>query len=177
MVLDYLGFKAMTWGESFLGNPLLLTNNCTRDFLFIKERVISRLEGWKAKLLSRADMDKAVRKFWWTGSLEKNKFLALTCWDMVCQPKSRGGLGIRRFSDINFAFLSKLGWLLASGSESLWAEILRNKYCHNGNFWSSHLPTTTFVMAKGIWSTRDFIKNNSCYLVGIGANVDLWNAP
>ncbi|POO00920.1 hypothetical protein TorRG33x02_031030 [Trema orientale] len=107
MVLNYLGFKAMTRSESLLGSPMFLTNNHTRDFLLIKKRVISRLEGWKGRLLSRAgrttlvktviqsiptdnmatfklpnalceDMNKHIRKFWWTGSFEKDRFLALT---------------------------------------------------------------------------------------------------
>ncbi|PON85467.1 hypothetical protein TorRG33x02_187470 [Trema orientale] len=32
-------------------------------------------------------------------------------------------------------------------------------------------------MAKGIWSTRDLIYKDSCYLIGDDRSVDLGNAP
>ncbi|PON62373.1 hypothetical protein PanWU01x14_138980 [Parasponia andersonii] len=115
-ITDLLGYKEMHGDETFLGNPLFLSNSRVRDFKFLKDAVYSRLEGWKCKLLSRAgrttliksvvqsiptysiasfnlpislceDLDKAIRKFWWTGSLEKNKFLSLMSWDSLCQPK------------------------------------------------------------------------------------------
>ncbi|PON80515.1 hypothetical protein PanWU01x14_000710 [Parasponia andersonii] len=44
-------------------------------------------------------MDRAIRIFWWTGSVEKNKFLALMSWDSLCQPKYCRGLAFGRFWD------------------------------------------------------------------------------
>ncbi|PON79623.1 hypothetical protein PanWU01x14_008550, partial [Parasponia andersonii] len=45
-------------------------------------------QGRGELLLSEQKIDAAARKFWWTGSLDRNKFLALKAWDSLCQPKS-----------------------------------------------------------------------------------------
>ncbi|PON50911.1 hypothetical protein PanWU01x14_220430 [Parasponia andersonii] len=51
----------MNGKEIFLGNPLFLTNNRTRDFKFLKDRIASRLEGWKFKLLSQAERTTLIK--------------------------------------------------------------------------------------------------------------------
>lgn len=54
--------------------------------------------------------------------------MSLVAWDKVCQPKDRGGLGLRRLRDTNIAFLLKFAWEILSGSKSLWCKVLRAKY-------------------------------------------------
>ncbi|PON88131.1 hypothetical protein TorRG33x02_161570 [Trema orientale] len=123
------------------------------------------------------ELDSLARKFWWIGSLDKRYYLCLIAWDSICQPKARGGLGIRRFKDINAAFLAKLGWMMASDSSRFWISILKARYCRESNFWTATLPKTTSVVARMIWSTRDFIREGSVYLIGNGDAVDIWNSP
>ncbi|PON41525.1 hypothetical protein PanWU01x14_288790 [Parasponia andersonii] len=43
----------MTGTETFLGIPLLLTGNRTKDFIYLKSKVYARLERWCSKLLSQ----------------------------------------------------------------------------------------------------------------------------
>ena len=52
-LISFLGFKAIKGDEKFLGNPMFLTNNKTHDFSFVKQKVMSCLERWKARLLSQ----------------------------------------------------------------------------------------------------------------------------
>ena len=44
--------------------------------------------------------------------------LSLVSWDIVCKPKSKGGLGIRNIIDLNNALLTKIGWKLAKDEAS-----------------------------------------------------------
>lgn len=74
------------------------------------------------------DVDALVRRFWWCGIRQSKRFLALKSWDDICQPKALGGLGFRKFKDLNTALLFKLGWKFASGEDKLWTFVMRAKY-------------------------------------------------
>lgn len=54
------------------------------------------------------DLDAAVRKFWWIGDSNKNRFQSFGAWMDLCQAKAYRGLGFRRFADFNRALLAKL---------------------------------------------------------------------
>lgn len=57
----------------------------------------------------------------------KIDFGVLLC-DKICSPKLSGGLGLRRFEDINVALLCKIGWWLVAGLDTLWSKALKAKY-------------------------------------------------
>lgn len=54
-------------------------------------------------------------------------------WEIVYLPKEEGGLGIRWISEVNEAWLMKLGWQAASSS--LWAKWFKNRYFRNSSLW------------------------------------------
>ncbi|PON85694.1 hypothetical protein TorRG33x02_185500, partial [Trema orientale] len=59
-------------------------------------------------------------KFWWHGSTHLGRFWHPKAWDAVYQPKALGGLGFRKFHDINRALIAKLGWSLQTEKDKLW---------------------------------------------------------
>ncbi|PON92689.1 hypothetical protein TorRG33x02_115490 [Trema orientale] len=67
--------------------------------------------------------------------------------------------------------------MLASGQSNMWVKIFTAKYYPRGTFWSSSLEKNASVIAKGIWSTREFLKKESCCLISKGDAINLWNAP
>uniref|UniRef100_A0A803NSP5 CCHC-type domain-containing protein n=1 Tax=Cannabis sativa TaxID=3483 RepID=A0A803NSP5_CANSA len=194
-VLDLLGFRFLRAEDFFLGNPLLVSKSKRRDFNFVVERIKSRLEGWRSKLLSQAGrttlinsvlssipiytmscfllpksvcelLDKLVRKFWWVGCSDKQRYLSLLNWDEICKPKACGGLGIKKFHDMNLALVSKLGWALAKGDRTPWCRLFLAKYCRrDSNFWNASIPSSASWGAKGIFATRDLIRRESCCAV------------
>ncbi|KAF4382663.1 hypothetical protein F8388_015491 [Cannabis sativa] len=73
-----------------------------------------------------------------------------------------GGLGIKKFSDLNMALISKLGWTLASGEEKPWCSLFLAKYGkRNDSLWSVKLPEAASKVARGILTSRDFIRGES----------------
>ncbi|KAM6545731.1 hypothetical protein CsatB_026467 [Cannabis sativa] len=157
---QFLGFRKLGKEDRFLGNQIIWSNSKTKDLRYIKDKICSKIEGWRCKLLSQAgrstliravaqstpvysmatylfpktlchEMDQAVRKFWWMGSESKDRFLALCDWNSLCLPLDRGGLNFKKFGDVNLALVAKLGWKLAKEEDSLWCKVFKAKYWGN----------------------------------------------
>ncbi|CAN1799557.1 Putative ribonuclease H protein At1g65750 [Linum perenne] len=72
-------------------------------------------------------IDRKIRNFIW-GSTNGARNIHNINWDMVCRPKSLGGLGLRSARDLNRAFIMKLIWGILSLPEELWVKVLTSKY-------------------------------------------------
>ena len=63
----------------------------------------------------------------WGGN-HHHKRLSWVKWDVVCLPKSEGGLGIKDLSKFNAALRGRWIWDLASNHNQLWGRVLISKY-------------------------------------------------
>uniref|UniRef100_A0A803P3L4 Reverse transcriptase domain-containing protein n=1 Tax=Cannabis sativa TaxID=3483 RepID=A0A803P3L4_CANSA len=177
-IISMLKVKECTGNEKHLGNPFVFKRSKRQEFHFLKDKVLQRINGWKSKLLSFAgrttlvkavastipiytmstgrlpvstckELDSLIRKFWWTGSNDKERFMALIGWENICRPLDKGGLGFRRMEDINKALLAKLAWQFASNKEAPW----------------------------GILNSKNILRMGSHTLVGKGDTIDIWEQP
>uniref|UniRef100_A0A803NJK8 Reverse transcriptase n=1 Tax=Cannabis sativa TaxID=3483 RepID=A0A803NJK8_CANSA len=184
-IVDRLEFHKLGIEDKFLGNPIIWSKSTVKDFKFLKAKILSKIEGWRCKLLSQAgratlirtvaqsvpiysmssfllpkvlcrELDQVIRKFWWIGGGDKDRYLALVEWDALCLPVDRGGLNFKKFEDINLALLTKLGWKLASGESSLWCTAFKEKYWGMSfhSFWSFMLPRNASFGARGPTSLK-----------------------
>jgi hypothetical protein len=137
----------------YLGIPFLMHRSKKDSFIELKDKIVARISGWKAKLLSQAirttlikyvvnaiptylmslflfpkslyaSINSSIRKFWWGYPQEKNHSLSLLAWDNICKPKSLGGLGIRTMEAINNSLLARIGWKMTSNQPHLWVDSL-----------------------------------------------------
>ena len=90
------------------------------------------------------------------GNQNKAHYLALCSWENLCRPKSMGGLGFRRFADMNNALVSKLGSLVLTQLSRLWETIRLNKYGHGANWLEGFTSSCGSPMWKGIVSVLIF---------------------
>lgn len=67
-------------------------------------------------------LDALIRMFWWESK----------SWVSICQQKDHGGLGFKKFKDLNLALLRKLASKIASREDAVLANLFRAKYL-NGN--------------------------------------------
>lgn len=71
-------------------------------------------------------LDRVRRNFIW-GRRDKKRTSALITWDKVCEPKNRGGLGLKKMMEMNDALVLKIVWGLLSNNTGLWIKIFRSK--------------------------------------------------
>jgi hypothetical protein len=82
-------------------------------FFAIPQGVLKRLDHFRSS-------------FFWQGDNHKKKY-RLTKWNIVCQPKDQGGLGITNLAVKNICLPSK--WLYRLLNEDgVWQQIFQNKY-------------------------------------------------
>jgi hypothetical protein len=120
---DILGVPSIQQYEKYLGLPSLIGKAKITCFSQIKERVWSKIKGWKEKILSQAgreilikaviqaiptytmncfqlpvtlckEIEGIIRRFWWGHNKDKRKIHWLS-WEKLCNSKGEGGLGFR----------------------------------------------------------------------------------
>ena len=136
----------------------------------------------KFKKVPNRVVDKLVslqRKFLWGGGPEQNK-IAWIKWKTVCQPKEKGGLGLKDIKTFNLALIGKWKWNLFQHQGELRARVLDSKY----GGWRS-LDASSRVSHESVW-WRDLkmallhshqgqvLQNGTMWKVGCGDRIKFW---
>ncbi|KAL5572537.1 hypothetical protein UlMin_022134 [Ulmus minor] len=201
----FLGFEHISMDSCYLRLPMFRTNK-RNDFNFLVECLDSKLAGWKSRLLSKASrltliksvalampiyamhtaripkaicakLDARIQRFWWGSKEENARPLCLKAWDDLYVPKAYEGLGLRRMSSMNEAVLAKWGWDLLTGKCSQCLLFLQGKYLRATSFNSVDAMSTDFAFWKAIIQSRDSILRGTCYQIGDGASINIWEDP
>ncbi|PON41703.1 hypothetical protein PanWU01x14_287660 [Parasponia andersonii] len=88
------------------------------------------------------DIEKVMRDFRWNGGNDE-KYDHLVAWEDVCQPKAKGGLGIRNLALQNKALSFKRLWRFPQEKNSLWYKVIKSKYGLQQNNWDSKMAHRT----------------------------------
>ena len=133
--------------SSFRGNKI-------GDFQDLLNKVSTKLQGWKAKLLSQAvrltlinpvlnsitiytfsnfkvpeavckKLDSLINAFWWGHDANRKK-MHMTTWETITKPKTQGGLGIKKFGPMNKALLTKQYWRIRNNPNLLLSKTLKS---------------------------------------------------
>ena len=142
-----MGVLTIKQYEKYLGLPTLVGRAKKRSFIYLKERLWEKLQGWKEKLLPVAGMEvliKAVnqaiptytmscfklpkglikelkvliRKFWW-GYIDDSRKVHWVSWERLCEAKEVGGIGFKEIEKFNDALLAKQVWRMLRNPDSL----------------------------------------------------------
>jgi len=130
--MELFGCNPGSFPLRYLGIPIHYRKLSNSDWLKIQEQFEKRLSSWKGKNLSTGgpltlinsvlsslpmymmsffEIPKGVRKkldyfrsrFFWQSDEHKRKY-RLAKWDILCQPKDQGGLGIHNLELKKYSF-------------------------------------------------------------------------
>jgi mannosylglycoprotein endo-beta-mannosidase len=152
---DMMNCATGQWPIKYLGVPISGSRLHVKDWLFLDEKLLKRLDGWQGASLSYGGrltlinaclssiptyamsmyllpktvikkMDRTRKRFFWQGGNIKKKY-HLVKWMMIIRPKKKGGLRIKDLRRMNLSLLCKWWWKVENG-EGMWQEIVRRKY-------------------------------------------------
>lgn len=88
-----------------------------------------------------------------------------------------GGLGFKKFKNINQALLTKLGRMMAIKDERLWVRVMASKYLKAKSFFNCVAKKEDLSVWKSILKTKIFIQRGSCYNMGNGWDISYESDP
>jgi len=122
-LFEHLTKRLNSWSNRFVsfGGRIVLLNSVLNVIpIFYLSFMKMSVKVWR-KLV------RIQREFLW-GGVEGGRKFCWVKWSKVCQPKARGGLGIRDVKLVNLSLLAKWIWRLLQGGGALWKEVLQEKY-------------------------------------------------
>jgi len=185
----------------YLGLPMHTRKLSNKDWLDIEKRIEKKLSGWKGKMLSVGgrlvlintvlsslpmfmlsffETPKGVlekincfrSRFYWQSDQHKRKY-RLAKWELMCQPKIQGGLGIHNLELQNKCLLSKWLYKLLN-EEGLWQQLLRNKYLKDKPLGSCTKKPTDSHFWKGLMKVKDTFMSFGTFKVLDGSQIRFW---
>ena len=163
-----------------------------RSFIYIKERVWKKLQGWKEKLLSVAgrevlikaviqaiptyimscfklpkgkELEVLIRKFWW-GYTDDSRKVHWVSWERLCEAKEVGGMGFKEIEKFNDALLTKQIWRMLHNSNSLCFRVFKAQFFRNCSILDAKESNSGSYAWKSILGARDVIKKGMVWRIG-----------
>ena len=182
--------------EKYLGLPTLVGRAKKRSFIYLKERVWKKLQGWKEKLLSIAgrevlikaviqaiptytmscfkllkglikELEVLIRKFWWHYSNDSRK-VHWVSWERLCEAKEVGGMEFKEIKKFNEALLAKQVWRMMHNSDFLCFRVFKARFFPNCSILDAKDSNSGSYAWKSILGARDVIKKGMVWRIGNG---------
>ena len=122
-----------------------------------------------------ARLERIQRQFLWGGN-DIVKKVSLVSWATVCTVKRKWGMGIKSFSKMNKALLSKWNWWFANDRNSLWRKVIAIKFGESPDGWHTRdlrggYGTSLWNEIRKEWSS---FFQNAVFSLGDGRRINFW---
>jgi hypothetical protein len=123
LVLDVIQKRLASWKNKYvsLGGRVVLLNSVLAVIpIFYLSLFRMPVGVWK-------NLVRLQRRFLWGGAAGNSK-INWVRWQDVCRSKREGGLGVKDLRIMNISLLTKWKWRLLTEGESIWKNVLKEKY-------------------------------------------------
>lgn len=97
-------------------------------------------------------------------------------WNLIYEPKHKGGLGIKPATLVNAGYMAKLVWHFLSNPDSLWAKVLCFKHVKdNSSNTSLSRSHNLSLLWQGLFSVADDTKCDIGWSMGSGKTMKFWS--
>jgi hypothetical protein len=204
-MMDTLKITSEGRNSKYLGLPAFVGKSKKRTFNYIKEKIWSRLQGWKEKLLSKAgkeilikacaqaipiyamtcfditkslceEINSVISRFWWAQQDKDNKIHWLG-WEKLTRTKREGGLGYKDLYAFNLAMLAKQGWRLLTKPGSLCARVMKAKYYPDTSVLQAEYQAGISYAWRSVLKGINLLKKGIIKRVGDGTTINIWQDP
>ena len=111
-------------------------------------------------------------RFYWQNDQHERKY-KLVKWNLICQPKLRGGLGVQNLDIQNKCLMSK--WLFKLCNEDgLWQQLLRNKYIRDKTLGNCLKKPTDSHFWKGLMNVKTEFMRYGRFNLMDGTQIKFW---
>ncbi|CAH9109059.1 unnamed protein product [Cuscuta epithymum] len=198
-----LGVNQEVVRSKYLGLPALVGRKKREILLYLKERVLKRLQSWNNRFLSKAgrevllktviqamptyamnvflfpdnlimEIERLMNGYWWRGNDLTGRGIRWRNWRALCLPKTCGGLGFKRLKEYNIAMLGKLGWKLLTEPKALISRVLAAKYYPKNSFVEAKLGYNPSFVWRSILAAQEVVVAGSRRRVGNGKEISVW---
>ncbi|CAL1393624.1 unnamed protein product [Linum trigynum] len=121
-------------------------------------------------------MDALLRRFFWSGSLNK-KSIHWIKGQFLCDAKEEDDLSLRSFREFNLALLAKQSWRLLTNPNSLWGRLLKRMYFPRTNFLSAKKGSRPSWIWASLWEARNLMRKGTIRFIGNGQSARAFNDP
>lgn len=181
---------------TYLGLPSLVGRSKKRVLGFVKDRMWKRLQGWKAKKISRAgktvlikkvattipsycmssfllpesmckEMEVMMNKFWWQSGSSDRKRINWVAWNGLSMSKCHGGLAFQNLYGYNIALMANHVWKFIYRPASLVSRIYKSKYFPHSDVLSAKASPGSSFIWQGIMAARDAVLPGYRWILGM----------
>ncbi|MFB5604543.1 MAG: hypothetical protein ACE5RK_09090, partial [Candidatus Nitrosomaritimum aestuariumsis] len=129
------------------------------SFFEVPRGVLERIEYFRSR-------------FFWQHDDHKKKY-RLAKWDVLCQPRDQGGMGIMNIDTQNKCLLSKW-WYKLLHEQGIWQDLLRRKYMHGKAIGQVQRKQGDSQFWTGLMKVKDLFLRFGTFQLNNGANIRFW---
>ena len=98
-------------------------------------------------------------------------------WELLCKPKSNGGIGLKNLHDFNVAMLGKQVWKLLTNLESLVGQIFKARYFPGTSVVEAGLGYNPSFVWRSLMAAKHIIVRGSRIQVDNGQDITIGSVP